>query len=289
VSLPTLLLVDDSEAILSYEKAALGGLYLCHTAADGKLALEQLRHMTPDAMLLDLSMPGMSGDQVLEVMRADPTLATIPVIIVSSERTRAESFVGHGAVAYLAKPVRADDLRATVARVIDQAYAQRRTRSLAAMTVVLGPLELGVPLDAVRAVELMPLTKALSGGLGPVKEAVDFHGRPVAVLDLAARLHIQHHAPLVERKLVFVRDREQLLAFAVDGVKDPEELPAEAVVLREAFAADARMAGRALRAVARTDRGLLPIVDPSSFFSHALLAKLPQALGSLPDLGEAMP
>ena len=50
MSLPNLLLVDDSEAILAFERAALGGQYVCTTAVNGIEALEKARHVTPDAI-----------------------------------------------------------------------------------------------------------------------------------------------------------------------------------------------------------------------------------------------
>ena len=91
MSLWHLLLVDDSEAVLAFEKAALAGHYQVSTAVDGRDALLKVAQLKPAAVLLDLSMPGMDGDEVLARMRADPQLARIPVIIVSSEKQRAEA------------------------------------------------------------------------------------------------------------------------------------------------------------------------------------------------------
>ncbi|HYZ90574.1 MAG TPA: response regulator, partial [Myxococcales bacterium] len=118
MSLSHLLLVDDSEAVLAFEKAALSGHYQVSTAANGREALVKLLELKPAAVLLDLSMPEMDGDEVLARMRADPQLTRIPVIIVSSEKQRAEACLRAGARAFLAKPVRAQDLLPLVDRVL---------------------------------------------------------------------------------------------------------------------------------------------------------------------------
>src|SRR4051812_49619253 len=83
VSLPHLLLVDDSESVLAFEKAALAGHYVVSTAVNGREALTKVAQLRPAAVLLDLSMPEMDGDEVLAQMQQDPQLAGIPVIIVS--------------------------------------------------------------------------------------------------------------------------------------------------------------------------------------------------------------
>src|SRR6185436_7805594 len=88
VSLPHLLLVDDSEAILAFERAALSSHYAVSTALNGAEALEKVRQIRPAAVLLDLSMPEMDGDEVLRRMKADRELSYIPVVVVSSEKHR---------------------------------------------------------------------------------------------------------------------------------------------------------------------------------------------------------
>jgi CheY-like chemotaxis protein len=129
VSLPSLLLVDDSDAILALEKAILSGHYSLHTASNGREALEKVGRLQPAAVLLDLSMPEMDGDEVLQKMKADPAMADVPVIIISSEKSRAEACLGLGAEAFLAKPFRAEDLLSKVATALEN--ARRRSRAAA--------------------------------------------------------------------------------------------------------------------------------------------------------------
>ena len=281
MSLPHLLLVDDSEAVLAFEKAALAGHYLVSTAVNGRDALLKVSQLRPAAVLLDLSMPEMDGDEVLAQMRQDPQLAQIPVIIVSSEKQRAAACLSAGARAFLAKPIRAQDLLPLVGQVLEEARLQQRAGSLAALFVSAGGVELGVPLESVRSVLHQVATCPLPVGPAYLCELLDLHGEPVLVLDLARRLGLTHTQPLDERKLVVVDCGERRLALCVDEVRDPEELAREQVLPRESLAgAEHGPLRDALVAVARTSRGLLPVIDPRALASRALLRELWQALRS---------
>jgi len=55
-----------------------------YQAFDGNEALEALKKITPDIILLDLIMPNMSGFEFLESLRSDPQYASIPVVVVSN-------------------------------------------------------------------------------------------------------------------------------------------------------------------------------------------------------------
>jgi PAS domain S-box-containing protein len=76
-------------------------------AADGKQGLECAREQRPDAILLDLTLPDMSGEQVLEELKADLATASIPVVAVSADATsdRRHSALAAGAEAFQAKPL----------------------------------------------------------------------------------------------------------------------------------------------------------------------------------------
>ena len=90
------LLVDDSEAVLAFGRAALSGHYQISTAASGVEALSRMQKLQPAAVLLDLSMPQMDGDEVLARMQKHSELAHIPVVILSSEKQRAQADVPGG-------------------------------------------------------------------------------------------------------------------------------------------------------------------------------------------------
>jgi CheY-like chemotaxis protein len=275
------LLVDDSESVLAFEKAALAGHYLVSTAVNGRDALIKVVQLRPAAVLLDLSMPEMDGDEVLAQMQNDAQLASIPVIIVSSEKQRAEACLKGGARAFLAKPIRAQDLLPLVGKVLEDARRAQRTGSLAALFVDAGGVEVGLPLDTVVSVLHQASTRPLPLGPGYLCEMLEVHGDTVLVLDLVRRLGLSHRVPIAERKLVVVDCGEQRLALCVDGVRDPEELAREQVLPREAVAgAEHGPLREALIAVARTSRGPVPVIDPRALASARLLRELMKALRS---------
>ncbi|HEX2691116.1 MAG TPA: response regulator [Kofleriaceae bacterium] len=79
------LVVDDEPMV----RDTLGQLltsegYVVDLAVDGMTALERVRAARPDAILLDLMMPGMNGKQFLKLLRDDPIYARVPVLIMTA-------------------------------------------------------------------------------------------------------------------------------------------------------------------------------------------------------------
>jgi CheY-like chemotaxis protein len=75
-------------------------------ASDGGTALQVARAQRPDAIVLDLMLPGMDGYEVLETLRGDPLTASIPVLVLTAKSLRADRERSHGlgASAFLTKP-----------------------------------------------------------------------------------------------------------------------------------------------------------------------------------------
>jgi CheY-like chemotaxis protein/chemotaxis signal transduction protein len=275
MSLPHLLLVDDSEAVLAFEKAALSGHYAISTASTGREALEQLRRVDFDAVLLDLSMPEMDGDEVLVQMQRDPRLWRVPVVVISSETQRQAEVLRKGARAFLGKPVRAQEVLPLVERILEESRLQARAGNLATLIVSAGHIEVGLPIDSIRVVLHQLATRPLPLGPSYLSRMIILHGEPIPVLDLPRRLGVKHAMPPALRKLVVVQDEAISLAICVDGVRDPEELPASDITSREKLAGSTHGALReALIAVAQTSRGPLPILDPRALVSRELLRKV---------------
>jgi signal transduction histidine kinase/ActR/RegA family two-component response regulator len=88
-------------------------------AMQGRLGLELAREHHPALILLDLHLPDMGGDRVLQQLRDDPATAAIPVIIVSADATagQIQRLLTAGATAYLTKPL---DVRELL-RLLDEA------------------------------------------------------------------------------------------------------------------------------------------------------------------------
>lgn len=103
-----ILIVDDEEMTLQMLSAFLK-LYGhdCIAAEDGVEALEKAYKFNPDAVILDVMMPQMDGITVCKKLRANPTTAHIPIIILSGQsHINAEGEgLEAGANAYMKKPM----------------------------------------------------------------------------------------------------------------------------------------------------------------------------------------
>lgn len=84
-------------------------------AANGAAGLAALQEQAVDLIMLDISMPIMRGDEMLESLRATPAFADLPVIVVSSERSiqRLTHMTRLGAV-FVHKPFTPEQLRAVI-------------------------------------------------------------------------------------------------------------------------------------------------------------------------------
>jgi signal transduction histidine kinase/ActR/RegA family two-component response regulator len=85
-------------------------------AMQGSLGLELAREHQPDLIILDLHLPDMPGDRVLEALKADPRTETIPVLIMTADASaeQAERLREAGADAYLTKPIEVTNFLATI-------------------------------------------------------------------------------------------------------------------------------------------------------------------------------
>lgn len=106
----TILLIDDDPAAHDLMQRFLGREgYRVIAALGGQEGIALARQRTPDVILLDIRMPRMNGWEVLSLLKTDPELVKIPVVIVTIEDDQALGFA-LGAVDYLLKPVDYDRL-----------------------------------------------------------------------------------------------------------------------------------------------------------------------------------
>lgn len=106
----TVLIIDDApddRLLIANQVAELGGTSI--EAASGVEALKLARERRPDMITLDLVMPRMDGADVLRLLKEDPDLCRIPVVVVSAVAMERRGLVG--AVSLLPKPLSHDDLR----------------------------------------------------------------------------------------------------------------------------------------------------------------------------------
>jgi DNA-binding response OmpR family regulator len=114
---PVVLIAEDDEDIrdLISWKLEIAG-YRTMLAGNGRTTLELVQEHRPDAVVLDVGMPEMSGLTVCERLQDDPATAAIPVLMLSA-RSRADDIArGYtvGADRYLTKPFSPNDLVAHV-------------------------------------------------------------------------------------------------------------------------------------------------------------------------------
>ena len=76
-------------------------------ALDGAEALERIRRDPPDLVITDAMMPNLTGDELVETMKADPDLAGIPIIMATAAASplRVSRMLERGCVAVLGKPL----------------------------------------------------------------------------------------------------------------------------------------------------------------------------------------
>ena len=119
-----ILVVDDDENILSLERTILEqkGFHVT-TAGGGEDALKLLREQAFDLVLLDVMMPGMDGMQVLDAIRADPHLASLPVVLVTAKTEDQDLLNGYraGAQYYVTKPFTSRQLLYAISLVLGAA------------------------------------------------------------------------------------------------------------------------------------------------------------------------
>lgn len=108
----SLLVVEDDDDIRNSLVEALGeGGWLAFGAANGREALQTLRAgLAPAVILLDLRMPVMDGFTFRVTQLADPTVADIPVVIMSADSEIAEKAKQLGVEQFLPKPINLDDI-----------------------------------------------------------------------------------------------------------------------------------------------------------------------------------
>ena len=83
-----ILLVDDDSAFLKIMKSYLSGKYRVTIVTSGAQALMYIADNTPDLILLDYEMPVTSGPQVLEMIRSETKVGSIPVIFLTGKDDR---------------------------------------------------------------------------------------------------------------------------------------------------------------------------------------------------------
>ena len=112
------LIVDDEVGVRESLRMILKPSFNVYTAEDGEGALEIIQTMPIDLVILDLKMPGMSGEEVLKLIKAyDPTIDGVIITGYGTLESAAEA-IKYNVVDYILKPFNVPDVLSTVKRCI---------------------------------------------------------------------------------------------------------------------------------------------------------------------------
>ena len=138
--LKKILVVDDEPVNLQLMRQALKGKYDLLFANNGESAIEAALEHKPDMILLDIMMPGISGYEVCERLKAMPEVQSIPVIFVSamSEIDNEAQGFDVGAVDYVMKPISVPILLRRVQTHLSLVRAQMLEQSQRETILMLG-------------------------------------------------------------------------------------------------------------------------------------------------------
>jgi two-component system KDP operon response regulator KdpE len=118
-----ILIVDDDPDMLQALQIRLKASgYDVHCAEDGIGAISEARRHAPDLIVLDLGIPSGDGFVVLDTLRANIDLSSIPVIVLSGRDRRAneERVLNAGAKAFLQKPVESNEFLAAIRQALGE-------------------------------------------------------------------------------------------------------------------------------------------------------------------------
>ena len=108
-----ILIVDDSQVDRSrLEQLLAGNGFQVTTAAAGQQAIDSVKRAKPDAILMDVNMPGMDGFAATRALRGDAGTKDIPVVLVTAKDQKADKAWGQmlGAKGYITKPYTDDQI-----------------------------------------------------------------------------------------------------------------------------------------------------------------------------------
>ena len=116
-----IIIADDDPTIAALVTAAFQNYeFECRVARDGGEALDLTRTLQPDALVLDVNMPRLSGFEVLDTLKNDPATAGVAVVLLSARQQEADVMRGFalGADDYIVKPFSPMELIARVKRLV---------------------------------------------------------------------------------------------------------------------------------------------------------------------------
>lgn len=107
----------------------LNGGYMVRSVANGLEAAASCLQVRPDLVVSDIHMPGMSGFEMIRVLKSEPGMQDIPVIFLTGDEGAREEGNDLGAVEFLVKPVKAPALLMLVGKTLAKKRAPSQPRA----------------------------------------------------------------------------------------------------------------------------------------------------------------
>jgi CheY-like chemotaxis protein len=129
---PSVLVIEDSASVRRLIDVCLRPLGAeMRFAEDGLIGLDAARSDVPDAIILDIGLPGLDGWEVLSQLRSEPDTVGIRVLVLTAhaQPEMADRAVAGGADAFMTKPFRPNDLRESVEALLAEVNAPLPARS----------------------------------------------------------------------------------------------------------------------------------------------------------------
>ena len=163
------LIVDDKEMMRDSVATTLSRRgHTVVSASGGKAALDRIGSKRPDLVVTDLQMPGMSGLELLEEIRAiDEELPVVVMTAYGTIETAVEA-IRNGAFDYVTKPFSGDELTITVERGLEQGRLRRENHVLKA--------SVRVPTEGISSAQMIGTSQVMEGLKSSLKRIADSHG-----------------------------------------------------------------------------------------------------------------
>ena len=126
----SILIIDDKPNMLKMLKTLLGDSYEVTTADSAEGGLQKFRDMSPDVVLSDIRMPGMSGMELLRKMKNESPATEVILMTAYAEVSQAVKAVKEGAYNYVTKPFEPEDIQLTIDKALERKRLREKTEIL---------------------------------------------------------------------------------------------------------------------------------------------------------------
>jgi putative two-component system response regulator len=240
---PTILIVDDSRPIRNLVQNGLKEAgFQTLLAENGKEALRLLNRQQPDLIVSDINMPEMDGVELCRAIHADPQLAALPFVVISSikDREQMRQILKEGASDYVVKPFNIDQLVIHIERFLAdrRSLAQKEREQHESQEVMFqGCINMLLAVLQARDPRLYDHAEAVARLAGEVATFMGASQAEVAIVTSGARLHDIGKIGLPDH-LLFPADSlstQEMAAFqqhpriGADILKNLPNLPSEIV------------------------------------------------------------